>query len=245
MLCNGPNNYDIILSFKGIGSDLAAAFLTMQGRWSIFSIEVPFAGSIRFLLQTRHDRCQLQGPGRGRRYGMERKGLITMKGRPLTLLGTDTGVGDKAPDFTVLDKDLSEVKLGDFAGKIKIISVTPSLDTAVCDLQLRRFNSEAASLPHDVVVLNISMDLPFAVARFCTTAEIERARALSDHREASFGTAYGVLIKELRLLARSIFIIDKNNIVRYREIVAEETNHPDYEKALRALGEITEAAKAA
>ncbi len=166
---------------------------------------------------------------------LERKGVITMKGNPLTLVGPDIKVGDRAPAFTVLDGELNEVRLKDFRGKIKVISVTPSLDTSVCDLQLRRFNHEAASLPADVVVLNVSMDLPFAIARFCTAAEIDRARALSDHRNASFGEAYGVLIKELRLLARSIFIIDKDDIVRYREIVPEETQHPDYEKALSAL----------
>ncbi len=166
---------------------------------------------------------------------IERKNVITMKGNPLTLLGSDVKVGDKAPDFVALDGELNEVRLSDFKGKIKVISVTPSLDTAVCDLQLRRFNSEAAALPSDVVVLNVSMDLPFAVARFCIAAGIDRVKALSDHRDASFGTAFGVLIKELRLLARSIFIIDKDNIVRYREIVPEETNHPDYEKALSAL----------
>ncbi len=168
-----------------------------------------------------------------------------MRGKPLTLLGSDINPGDKAPDFAVLDGTLAEVRLGDFKAKIKVISVTPSLDTPVCDLQLRRFNHEAASLPSDVEVLNISMDLPFAISRFCTTAEIERAHALSDHREASFGTAYGVLIKELRLLARSIFIIDKDNIVRYREIVSEQTNHPDYDKALVRLNQLLAAAKAA
>jgi thiol peroxidase len=176
---------------------------------------------------------------------MERTGIITMKGKSLTLIGPDIRVGDKATDFTVLDETLGEVRLGDFAGKTKIISVTPSLDTPVCDLQLRRFNREAASLPHDVAVLNVSMDLPFAITRFCTTAEIDRAKALSDHRDASFGTAYGVLIKELRLLARSIFIIDKNNIIRYKEIVPEQSNHPDYDRALKALREVAGMAKAA
>ena len=176
---------------------------------------------------------------------MERTGIITRKGKSLTLIGPEIRVGDKAPDFTVLDATLGEVRLGDFEGQTKIISVTPSLDTPVCDLQLRRFNREAASLPHDVVVLNISMDLPFAINRFCSTAEIDRARALSDHRGASFGRAYGVLIKELRLLARSIFIIDKNNTVRYKEIVPEESNHPDYERAMQALREVTATAKAA
>jgi len=168
----------------------------------------------------------------------ERKNIITMKGNPLTLLGPDVNVGDKAPEFTVLDSELNRVSLNDFAGKVKVISVTPSLDTSVCDLQLRRFNHEAASLPRDVVVLNLSMDLPFAISRFCTAAGIDRVKALSDHRDASFGGSYGVLIKELRLLARSIFILDKDNIVRYREIVPEQSQHPDYDKALNALNMI-------
>ena len=176
---------------------------------------------------------------------MERQGLITMHGNPLTLIGADIKVGDKAPDFTVVDGDLNEVKLGNYAGKIKVISVTPSLDTPVCDIQARRFNHEAAAFPIDVAVLNISMDLPFAISRFCTVAEIDKVKGLSDHRDASFGTAYGVLIKELRLLARSVFIIDKNNIVRYKEVVPEESSHPDYDKALQALEQITGLAKAA
>ncbi len=176
---------------------------------------------------------------------LERQGIITMKGKPLSLIGPEIKVGDKAPDFTVLNRELREVTLNDFSGKTKLISVTPSLDTSVCDLQARRFNHEAASLPSDVEVLNISMDLPFAISRFCTVAEIDRVTALSDHREASFGSAYGVLIKELRLLARSIFIIDKDNIVRYKEIVPEQTAHPNYDAALEALGKITGMAKAA
>jgi thiol peroxidase len=168
----------------------------------------------------------------------ERKDIITMKGNPLTLVGPDLKVGEKAPDFIVLDSELNQVNLNNFAGKIKIISVTPSLDTPVCDLQARRFNHEAASLPQDVVVLNISMDLPFAISRFCTAADIDRAKVLSDHRDASFGNNYGILIKELRLLARSIFILDKDDIVRYREIVPEQSHHPDYDKALSALNMI-------
>ena len=175
----------------------------------------------------------------------ERRGIVTMNRNSVTLIGPDIKVGDKAPDFTVQNGELLDVKLSDFSGKTKVISVTPSLDTPVCDLQARRFNHEAASLPHDVVVLNISMDLPFAISRFCTVAEIDRVKALSDHREASFGTAYGVLIKELRLLARSIFIIDKNNVVRYKEIVPEQSDHPDYDKALEAFGKISSMAKAA
>ncbi len=168
----------------------------------------------------------------------ERKNIINMKGSPLTLMGPDINVGDRAPDFTVLDGELNSVSLNDYQGKIKIISVTQSLDTTVCDLQARRFNHEAAALPEDVVVLNISMDLPFAISRFCTAAGIDRVKVLSDYREASFGAAYGVLIKELRLLARSIFIIDKDNIVRYKELVPEQSHHPDYDKALSALNMI-------
>lgn len=176
---------------------------------------------------------------------MERKGIITMRGKALSLVGPDLTIGARAPDFTALDRDLHEAKLSDHAGKIKVISVTQSLDTTVCDLQARRFNHEASLLPSDVVVLNISMDLPFAIGRFCTIAGIEKVKALSDHRDGSFGEAYGVLIKELRLLARSVFILDKDDIVRYREIVPEQTNQPDYEMALKALADLTNVAKAA
>jgi thiol peroxidase len=163
----------------------------------------------------------------------------------LTLLGHDLDVGAIAPDFTVLDGSSQEVRLSDHAGKIKVISVTPSLDTPVCDLQLRRFNSEAAKLPAGIVVMNISMDLPFAVSRFCTAADIDKVLALSDHRDASFGLAFGVLIRESRLLARSIFILDRDNVVRYREVVPDLSSHPDYEKALKALQAVDASAKAA
>lgn len=166
---------------------------------------------------------------------MERKGTVTVKGNPLTLLGPELKTGDKAPDFTVLDGDLKEVGLKDFTGKIKLISVTPSLDTPVCDIQARRFNQEMAKLPEDIVILNISMDLPFAISRFCTISGIDKVKAFSDHREASFGNAYGVLIKELRLLARSIFVVDRNDLITYIEIVPELTDHPDYDKALESV----------
>ncbi|MFQ3574740.1 MAG: thiol peroxidase [Thermodesulfovibrionales bacterium] len=169
---------------------------------------------------------------------MERKGLITIKGNPITLLGNELKIGDKAPDFTVLDGALNEVKLKDFAGKIKVISVTPSLDTPVCDMQLRRFNNEAATLGEDIAVINVSMDLPFAISRFCTSAGIDKVKAYSDHRDATFGNNYGVLIKELRLLARAIFVIDKDDIIRYIEIVKEVTDHPDYDKALSSLKQL-------
>jgi len=169
---------------------------------------------------------------------MERSGVITFQGNPLTLLGPALKPGDKAPAFTLLDAEMKPFELKDLSGKIKMISVTPSLDTPVCDLQLRRFNTEAAGLPGDVMVLNVSMDLPFAIARFCTSAGIDKAKALSDHRDAAFGLAFGVLIKELRLLARAIFVVDRTDLIRYVEIVPEITDHPDYEKAVAAARQI-------
>jgi len=166
---------------------------------------------------------------------MERSGLVTMKGNPMTLVGGEVKTGDKAPDFTVLDQTLQPVKLSDYAGKKVVISVTPSLDTPVCDFQLRKFNSDLAG-KDGVVVMNISMDLPFAVRRFCSVAEIENALALSDHRDASFGEAFGLLIKELRLLARAVYVVDADGTVGYAEIVPEATDAPDYDKLLAYLG---------
>lgn len=159
---------------------------------------------------------------------------VTFKGAPLTLEGAEIKAGDKAPDFTALDNTLSPVTLADLGDKVKIISVTPSLDTPVCDAQARKFNTEAAALAGAVEVLNVSMDLPFATGRFCTTAGIENVRTLSDHRDASFGRAYGVLVKELRLLARAVFVIDRENTVKYVEIVPEMTADVDFERALEA-----------
>ena len=158
----------------------------------------------------------------------ERKNIVAMKGNPLTLIGPDIKVGDRAPEFVLPDKGLNQIALKDFAGKVKIISVTPSLDTAVCDMQARKFNEEAVKLGKNVVVFNISMDLPFAIERFCGAAGIDRVIILSDHRDASFGISYGVLIKELRLLARSVFVLDKTDIIRYKEIVDEVANPPDF-----------------
>jgi thiol peroxidase len=158
-----------------------------------------------------------------------------MKGNPVTLVGPELKAGDKAPDFLVLDQTIAPKTLKDFDGKFKVISVTPSLDTPVCDLQIHWFNADAANQPQDVAVLNISMDLPFAIRRLCATGGIDKAVALSDHRDASFGTNWGVLMKELRLLARSIFIVDKENVVRYVQIVPEQTAEPNYEAALEAL----------
>jgi thiol peroxidase len=166
------------------------------------------------------------------RCTMERKDIVTFLGNPVTLVGTELKVGDKAPEFTVIGSDLKEKMLKDFDRKVKIISVTPSLDTPVCDLQARRFNMEIDTLPADVAVINMSVDLPFAIKRFCTTAGIDRVQALSDHRETSFGIAYGILMKESRLLARAVFIVDKDNTIQYIEIVPEVTSHPDYDRAL-------------
>jgi thiol peroxidase len=165
---------------------------------------------------------------------MERTGVITFLGGPLTLVGPEVKAGDKAPDFTVLDNGLGAKSLADFAGKTVVLSVTPSLDTPVCDAQLRKFNQAAAALGDDVAVLNVSMDLPFANKRFCSVAGIEKALTLSDHRDASFGNAWGVLIKELRLLARAIFVVGKDGVVKHAEIVPEVTHHPDYDAALAA-----------
>ena len=167
----------------------------------------------------------------------ERKGAITFKGNPLTLLGPELKKGDKAPNFKLLANDLSEVSLESFKGKTRLISVVPSLDTPVCDMQTKRFNEEASRLPSDVVVLTVSADLPFAQSRWCGAAHVDKVKCLSDHREAAFGKAYGVLIKELRLLSRSIFVIGPDDKIQYVEYVKEITQHPNYEKALNSLRE--------
>ena len=167
----------------------------------------------------------------------ERKGAVTFKGNPLTLVGPEVKVGDKAPSFQLLASDLSAVTLESFKGKTKLISVVPSLDTPVCDAQTKRFNDEASKLPSDVIVLTVSVDLPFAQTRWCGAAHADKIKTLSDHREASFGKAYGVLIKELRLLARSIFVVGADDKVKYVEYVKEITQHPNYEKALSSLRE--------
>jgi len=168
----------------------------------------------------------------------ERKGQITIEGNPLTLIGNEVKLGEPAPDFEALDNNLSPVKLSSFKGKVCIICSVPSLDTSVCDIETRRFNKEAGQLGSDVVVLTISMDLPFAQKRWCGAAGIKNVQTLSDHREAAFGAAYGVLIKELRLLARAVFVVDKDGVVRYIEIVDELTNQPNYEAALKSAKEV-------
>lgn len=158
---------------------------------------------------------------------------ITFKGNKVTLIGPDITVGDKAPDFTVLANDLTPVTLADSKGQVRLISVVPSLDTGVCDAQTRRFNEEAANLPN-VQILTVSVDLPFAQKRWCGAAGIDKVQTLSDHRDLSFGKAYGVAIEELRLLARAIFVVDSKDTVTYVEYVSEATNHPNYEAAIEA-----------
>ncbi len=169
----------------------------------------------------------------------ERAGVVTMKGQPLTLIGEELKVGDRAPGSILLDGDLNAVELSSFRGKVCIISAVPSLDTPVCDLETRRFEKEAAGLGPGVVVVTISTDLPFAQKRWCGASGVSKVRVLSDHRDASFGSAYGVLIKELRLLARAIFIVDREGIVRYVQLVKEISEEPDYGEVLDEARKLT------
>jgi len=165
----------------------------------------------------------------------ERTGMVTMRGKPVTLVGNEVKAGDKAPDFEVVDNRLSPVRLSSYSGKVIIISSVPSLDTPVCDLETRTFNQQAANLGEDVVVLTISMDLPFAQKRWCGAAGVTHVVTLSDHRNASFGAAYGVLIKDLRLLARAVFVVDRQGTVQYLELVKEIANEPSYDEILQAV----------
>ena len=165
----------------------------------------------------------------------EQKGLITFKGNPLTLVGNEVKVGRAAPDFVAIDNNLSPVKFSSHLGKACIISSVVSLDTPVCDTQTRKFNEEASRLGPNVVILTLSMDLPFAQKRWCGAAGVDRLQTWSDHRDASFGTSYGVLIKELRLLARAIFLVDRKGVLQYEELVKEVTSEPDYEAVLVEL----------
>ena len=165
----------------------------------------------------------------------ERKGLVTLQGNPMTLIGPEIKAGDSAPGFEVTSNSLTPVKLSDYKGKVLIISSVPSLDTPVCDMETRKFNQAAGSLGGDVKILTISMDLPFAQKRWCGAAGIDRVITLSDHRMGAFGTAYGVLIKELRLLARSVFVLDREGMIRYAQHVGEITKEPDYAAVLAAV----------
>ena len=164
---------------------------------------------------------------------IERPNATTMKGNPLTLLGPALKPGDKLPDFTVADNGLKPVKASDTSG-VRILSAVPSLDTPVCDTETRRFNVEAGKLGGKIKVLTVSMDLPFAQKRWCGAAGIEHVQTLSDYQTGSFGLATGTLIKELRLLSRAIFVVDKAGVIRYVEYVPEIASEPDYGKALAA-----------
>jgi thiol peroxidase len=171
----------------------------------------------------------------------ERPGLVTAKGQPLTLLGNEVKVGDPAPNFQVLDNTMQPAALESYRGKIKIITSVPSLDTPVCNMETRRFNQEADQLPLNVAILTISMDLPFAQKRWCAAAGVDKLVTLSDHRDASFGKAYGVLIKELRLLARAIFVVDRKGIIQYIQTVKEVGKEPDYDAVLAAVKKLASA----
>ena len=156
-----------------------------------------------------------------------------LRGKSLTLVGPELKAGDAAPDFETVDNALSPVHLAETGNKTRIFSVVPSLDTPVCDMQTKRFNEEAGKLP-DVKIYTISMDLPFAQKRWCGAYGVDHVKMVSDHRDGSFGEAYGTLIKDLRIMSRAIFVVDKNNVIRHVEYVKEVADHPDYEAALAA-----------
>ena len=174
---------------------------------------------------------------------MERPGATTLKGNPFTLIGPELKAGDNAPEFSVVDTGLQPVTLSSSGTNVRIISVVPSLDTPVCDAQTKRFNDEAAKMA-GVDILTVSMDLPFAQKRWCGAFGVDRVKMLSDHKEASFGTNYGTLIKELRIESRAIFVVDRNNTIRHAEYVKEVTDFPNYEAALTAAREAASAATA-
>ena len=161
----------------------------------------------------------------------KRTGVVTFAGNPIGLLGKEVKVGDKAPAFTLLDNGLGEKTLADYAGKVKVISVVPSLDTGVCDAQTRWFNQNVSKLGENVVVLTVSVDLPFAQKRWCGAAGIDQVETLSDHRDLSFGENYGFILEGLRLLSRGIVVIDKDDVVRYVEYVPEVTSAVNFDAA--------------
>ena len=163
----------------------------------------------------------------------ERAAAVTLKANPMTLIGGELKVGDQAPDFTLKANDMSDKTLADFAGKVKIISIVPSLDTPVCDTQTRKFNEEAGGLD-GVVVLTVSVDLPMAQKRWCAAAGVDNVVCLSDFKDHSFGKDYGVRIKEVGLLARQVMVLDKDNTIKYIELVPEVTHEPNYDAAIAA-----------
>lgn len=159
---------------------------------------------------------------------------VTMRGVPVTLLGTHIKVGDKAPDFTVQDSAMKPVKLSDFKGKVRIINSVPSIDTSVCSAQVHRFNTQAAKLK-DVVIFSVSVDLPFALNRYCAAEGIDAVKVTSDHKDLDFGLKYGVVIEQLRLLTRAVFVVDKNDNIVYAQYVKETSEEPDYDKVLAVI----------
>ncbi|MCS7299868.1 MAG: thiol peroxidase [Spirochaetia bacterium] len=166
----------------------------------------------------------------------ELKGVITFKGSPLTLSGENfVEVGDVAPDFTAYDTNLNPVKLSDFRGKKVIISSVPSLDTSVCDIETKKFNDIAKKLDPNVVILTISMDLPFAQKRWCGANDVQNVKTVSDYKDREFATKYGVYINELGLLARVVFVVDENGKVKYKQVVKEVASEPDYDDVLKNL----------
>ena len=165
----------------------------------------------------------------------ETLGGVTLKGNPLTVIGERLNVGDKAPNFKLVANDLSTVTLDDSAGKVRLISVVPSLDTPICDAQTRRFNEEAAKFGDDVAILTVSAEHPFNQKRWCGAAGIDKVQVVSDHMDMNFGDAYGTHVKELRLEQRSIFVVDKDDTIRYVEYVPEIAQHPDYDAAIAAV----------
>ncbi|MDY0132129.1 MAG: thiol peroxidase [Desulforegulaceae bacterium] len=165
----------------------------------------------------------------------ERTGLTAIEGNPLTLIGPELKIGEKAPEFNVTGNEMNNVSLSDFKEKVLVISAVPSLDTPVCDIETQRFNSEAGKLNNDIKILTISMDLPFAQKRWCGANNIDKVITLSDHKEASFGMAFGVLIKELRLLARAVFVLDKHRIIQNMVILDEVTKEPDYNQIIQSV----------
>ncbi|MFC5700424.1 thiol peroxidase [Cohnella faecalis] len=164
--------------------------------------------------------------------------MATFKGNPITLVGPELKVGDQAPDFKLSKNLLESVSLQDYAGKVKLISVVPSIDTGVCDAQTRRFNEEASKLGDNVIILTVSADLPFAQARWCGAAGVDRVVLLSDYKDNNFGKSYGVLIEEFGLDMRAIFVLDANDKITYVEVLPEMTEHPNYEAAVAAVQQL-------
>jgi thioredoxin-dependent peroxiredoxin len=175
---------------------------------------------------------------------MERQGAVTLKGNPMTVVGPELKPGDKAPDFLCVDMTLKPVGLEQTGHKVRIFSVVPSLDTPVCDAQTRRFNEEAAKMPN-VDIYTVSVDLPFAQKRWCGAFGVDRVKMISDHRDGSFGSSYGTLIKDLRIESRAIFVVDRDNVIRYAQYVKEVSDFPDYESVLKAVRSMSAEAKTA